>query len=107
MPPSEPAPATLTIAVCYALPAQAWQQVLCVPSGTTLAQALAASDFQARFPGVDPFAAGVGVFGVPRSASYVLHDGDRIEVYRPLVFDPMESRRRRAQHKAARKKTRD
>lgn len=98
----------LTITVCYAQPTQLWQQAVCVPPGATLAQALAASDFHARFPDVDPFAAGVGVFGVLRGASYPLHEGDRIEVYRPLVFDPMQSRRRRAQHKAARaKKTRD
>jgi putative ubiquitin-RnfH superfamily antitoxin RatB of RatAB toxin-antitoxin module len=38
----------------------------------------------------------VAVFGV----THVLHEGDRIEVLDDLRFDPMESRRRRARHKA-------
>ena len=36
------------------------------------------------------------VFGVVVSAATVLHDGDRVELLRPLLADPKEARRRRA-----------
>jgi hypothetical protein len=38
----------------------------------------------------------LGVFGRRCAPDTPLRDGDRVEVYRPLSFDPMESRRRRA-----------
>lgn len=36
------------------------------------------------------------VFGVTANAATALHDGDRIELLRPLLADPKEARRRRA-----------
>jgi len=93
---------TLHVTVCHAAASGAWQQVVRLPRGATLAQAIAASDFAAHFPHVDAIAAGVGVYGVACAPTRVLQDGDRVEIYRPLVFDPMESRRRRARHKAER-----
>lgn len=98
---STEAQAGLSIEVCYAHESGIWRQALKVPAGATLGDALAASGFQAQFPEVDPARAGTGVFGLKYGLDHVLHDGDRIEVYRPLVFDPKESRRRRAQHRAA------
>jgi hypothetical protein len=38
----------------------------------------------------------VGVFGQLRSPGDLLHDGDRVEIYRPLTIDPKEARRIRA-----------
>lgn len=40
--------------------------------------------------------AGYAVFGVRVTAATPLHDGDRLELLRPLVVDPKEARRRRA-----------
>ena len=40
--------------------------------------------------------AGIGIFGCRVSADMHLRDGDRIELYRPLLVDPKEARRRRA-----------
>lgn len=48
----------------------------------------------------------VAVFGVTVQAGDCLHEGDRIEVLDDLHFDPMESRRRRARHKAEQPKSR-
>lgn len=92
----------LRVQVVYAMPDEVWLRQVEVATGSTLQDALAASGFREAFPQIDPIAAGVGVFGIRRQADYVLADGDRVEVYRPLVFDPMESRRRRAAHKARR-----
>lgn len=42
-----------------------------------------------------------GVFGKAQAADAPLADGDRVEIYRGLSFDPKESRRRRAEHRRA------
>lgn len=41
-------------------------------------------------------AAGVSVFGVQASLRTLLHEGDRVELLRPLLTDPKQARRRRA-----------
>lgn len=92
----------LTITVCYARPEAVWQHEVRLPAGATVGAALAASGFAQAFPGLDVEAQGVGVFGVRRSLDTVLSDGDRVEVYRALSFDPKESRRRRDEHRRAR-----
>jgi len=91
----------ISVSVCYADVATVWQRALTLPPGATLADAIEASGFRQAFPGVDPAQTGTGVYGRRRPLEHVLHDHDRVEIYRPLVFDPKESRRRRAEHKAA------
>lgn len=90
-----------SVAVCYALPDARFLVQLEVAAGTTIAQAIAASGVLARFPEIDLARNKLGLFGKLKPADTVLRDGDRIEIYRPLQADPMESRRRRARHKAA------
>ena len=90
-----------SVAVCYALPDARFLVQLEVAAGTTIVQASAASGVLGRFPEIDLARNKLGVFGKLKSADTVLRDGDRIEIYRPLQADPMESRRRRARHKAA------
>ena len=36
----------------------------------------------------------IGVYGLIVNDDYVLKEGDRLEIYRPLLQDPMERRRR-------------
>jgi len=92
-------PPVLRVTVCYALPERTWLRELQLPAGATVADALAASGFADAFPGIDPAREGVGVYGARCGPEQALHDGDRVEIYRPLAFDPMESRRRRAAHR--------
>ncbi|AUL15708.1 RnfH family protein [Bordetella bronchiseptica] len=97
-----PAPAgSLRVTVCHACPDGAWQRAVTLPAGATVADAVAASGFAAAHPGQDPWAHGVGVFGKAQAADAPLADGDRVEIYRGLSFDPKESRRRRAEHRRA------
>ncbi len=93
-------PPQVRVQVCHALPSDAFLETLLLPAGATLAQAIAASGLAARFPALDLAQAKVGIFGKLKTPDTVLRDGDRIEVYRPLLADPKESRRRRARHKA-------
>ena len=50
---------------------------------------------------LDPIHAPIGVFGEQVEDDYVLADGDRVEIYRPLQQDPKELRRHRASQEAA------
>ncbi|WP_239348823.1 RnfH family protein [Snodgrassella communis] len=70
-----------------------------VPAGTCVRQALLQSDLPQRFPLTDFHTAPIGIFGKKVKDNYMLCDWDRIEVYRPLLIDPKENRRRRALQK--------
>jgi putative ubiquitin-RnfH superfamily antitoxin RatB of RatAB toxin-antitoxin module len=97
---SSPAGASLTVSVYFADVAAVWSRQLEIAVGTTVQEAIAASGFIAMHPGTDPWLMGVGVFGRSVRRDTVLAQGDRIEIYRPLSFDPTVSRRRRALHRS-------
>jgi len=67
-----------------------------VPGGCTVGEAISASGIVAMLPegAVDP--ARLGIFGHKVTPGQIVRDGDRIEICRPLVLDPMEARRRRS-----------
>ena len=67
-----------------------------VAVGTTLAEAITQSGLPGMFEGFELDLANVGVFGRKTSPEQILHDGDRVEIYRPLIADPKEVRRQRA-----------
>ncbi|HZH56249.1 RnfH family protein [Yanghanlia caeni] len=92
-------PAILRVEVIFAWPDAVWRRIVDLPHGATLAHALDASGLFEQFPQLADPPAPAGVFGRVCPRDHVLRDGDRVEVYRPLVFDPMESRRRRALHR--------
>jgi putative ubiquitin-RnfH superfamily antitoxin RatB of RatAB toxin-antitoxin module len=94
----------LTVEVAYALPERQVILELSVVPGTTLEQAIRASGILEQFPEIDLTCNKVGVFGKPGRLDTVLHSGDRVEIYRPLIADPKEVRRQRAaQGKVTRK----
>ncbi|OZI74738.1 RnfH family protein [Bordetella genomosp. 12] len=92
----------LRVTVCHARDDAIWLRELTLPAGSTLEDALTASGFRQAFPEVDPWQEGVGIYGQRAQAHTVLAQGDRVEIYRALSFDPKESRRRRAEHRRAR-----
>lgn len=67
-----------------------------LPSGATVADAIAAA--RRRAPDIPQETAGlnVGIWGRIADRAEVLSDGDRVEIYRPLKLDPREARRRYA-----------
>ncbi|MGY2257608.1 RnfH family protein [Pseudomonas sp. SDO55104_S430] len=69
-----------------------------VPAGTSVRDALLKSGIGQTFPELDLAGCPVGIFGkvVADPASRPVQDGDRIEIYRPLLADPKEVRRLRA-----------
>jgi len=66
-----------------------------VAEGATVLHALRESRLLERHPGIDLATAKVGVWGRVAPLSQVLREGDRVEVYRPLIVDPKEARRQR------------
>ena len=94
------AEAGITVQVCYALPDSAFLRSLRVPAGTTIEQAVAQSGLLQAIPGIDLAVNMVGIYGKRKPLDSVLHEHDRVEVYRPLQADPKEARRRRASGKS-------
>jgi putative ubiquitin-RnfH superfamily antitoxin RatB of RatAB toxin-antitoxin module len=90
-------PERLRVEVAYVEPGRQFLRAVDVPDGATIADAIAASGVAEAFPGLDVAASKVGLFSRPATHDRVLRDGDRVEIYRPLLVDPKEVRRRRAQ----------
>jgi len=86
----------IRVEVTYALLGEQTLVSLEMPAGTTVGEALAASRLAQRFPSIDPARCKIGIFGKVTSLGTVLQEGDRVEVYRPLIAEPKEARRRRA-----------
>jgi putative ubiquitin-RnfH superfamily antitoxin RatB of RatAB toxin-antitoxin module len=84
------------IEIAYATPAR--QEIIeCeIEAGTSVRDAVRLSDITRYFPEIDPESCDIGVFGKLVTADYDLIEGDRIEIYRPLIADPKEVRRQRA-----------
>ena len=95
------AEADIVVQVCHALPDSAFLRSLRVPAGTTIGQAVALSGLLQEMPGIDLAVNMVGIYGKKKPLDTVLHEHDRVEVYRPLQADPKEARRRRASGKPA------
>ena len=67
-----------------------------LPSGATVADALRAAAAASGFDDIPSMHDQVGIFGVRCELSHVLQDGDRVELYRPLLLDSKAARRLRA-----------
>jgi len=96
--------ATLTVEVVYALPGAEDAVTLRLAPGATLRDAVLRSGMLERHPEIDLAVQKLGVFGESAAADRPLADGDRVEIYRALLVDPKEARRRRALKKRAAKR---
>ncbi|WP_348698491.1 RnfH family protein [Duganella fentianensis] len=85
----------LNIEVCYASDELQFLQALQVPAGSTIAQGIALSGLAQRLPQLDLQAMQVGVYARKKTLDTPLREHDRIELYRPLIADPKQARRRR------------
>ena len=94
----------IRIQVCYALRERQALIDLTLPEGSTVEQAIAASGIREKYPEIDLATNKVGIFGKLTKMDAKLRDRDRIEIYRPLIADPKEVRRKRADEGKAMKK---
>lgn len=86
----------IAVEVVYALPGEQLLIELSVAPGSTARGAIEQSGILARFPEIDSDHQALGIFGKAVNADTVLRAGDRVEIYRPLIAEPKEARRRRA-----------
>lgn len=100
----------ITVEVAYALPDKQVLKVLSVPVGTSALEAVQQSGVLNAFPEIDIENAQMGIFsqvlgtkGLEAPTDYKLKARDRVELYRPLIADPKEVRRRRAEEAKAQK----
>ena len=87
---------TLRVEVAYALPDQQTLLSLQVPRGATAQDAIEQSGILRSHPEIDLTSSKIGVFGKITKLDAVLREGDRVEIYRPLIADPKEVRKLRA-----------
>lgn len=85
------------IEVVYGTPNKQELIALPVEEGTTIEQAIMESGIMNLFDDIDLSKNKVGIWNKAAKLTDVLHDLDRIEIYRPLIADPKEVRKRRAE----------
>lgn len=85
----------LRVTVAFCAPGVEDVSEVTLPHGSIVRDAIAVAQLRARRPELkDPIDA--GIWGRRCSLDQPLTEGDRVEIYRPLVIDPMEGRRVRA-----------
>jgi hypothetical protein len=87
---------TMPVEVVYALPERQVIVALDVPADASIADVIAQSGLLEQFPEIDLGKNKVGVFGKLAKLTDTLYAGDRVEIYRPLIADPKEVRKKRA-----------
>ncbi|TMP33686.1 RnfH family protein [Pseudoalteromonas rubra] len=87
----------IQVEVVFALPEKATTLSVDVAEGTSVEQVVLQSGILERCPEIDPTNLSLGVWNRTVKLNHVVRDGDRVEVYRPLIADPKEARRRRAE----------
>jgi putative ubiquitin-RnfH superfamily antitoxin RatB of RatAB toxin-antitoxin module len=86
----------INIQVCYASNALQFLRALRVDAGTTLEQAIALSGVLQAAPEIDLATMAAGIYAKKKTLDTVLREHDRVEIYRPLIADPKNARRRRS-----------
>ena len=92
-------PDEILVEIAYALPEEQVILSIKVPTIFNVQQAIEKSGIQKKFPSIDLSKNKVGIFGKKTTLDHVLKNRDRIEIYRPLILDPKEMRRKRAAKK--------
>ncbi len=86
----------VNVELAYAKPEQQLIVTLAMEDGATVEAAIKASGLLERFPEIASSELNAGIFGVVCTLDQSVKEGDRIEIYRPLLHDPKEARRQRA-----------
>lgn len=93
-------PAEIRVEVVYALPEKQYLRTVKLREGATVEEAIRASGLLELRSDISLEQNKVGVYSRPVKLHDTVHDGDRVEIYRPLIADPKELRRQRAERSA-------
>lgn len=88
----------IAVEVVYALAERQKLLRLSVPVGTTVRDVALRSGMEVFFPELDLHTSPLGIFGkaVAKPEERAVEEGERVEIYRPLIADPKEVRKQRA-----------
>ncbi len=98
-PPDPGSAGALQVLVVYALPGRQWEVAVRLAPGATAADAVERSGLCRQLPQLQGAALDLGIFNRPCAADTPLRDGDRVEIYRPLLLDPKAARHLRVARK--------
>ena len=87
----------ISVEVAYAMPELQIVASLALSAGSTAEQAIQASGILQQFPEINLSRQKIGIFGTVCNLDKIIIAGDRVEIYRPLLQDPMMARRNRVQ----------
>jgi len=87
----------IEVEIVYALPGEQKLYKLSVLPETTVEQAIQASGILEQYPAINLAINKLGIYGKLTRNDATLRDKDRVEIYRPLLADPKEVRRKRAE----------
>ncbi|QTF09799.1 RnfH family protein [Brenneria izadpanahii] len=87
----------IRVEVIYALPERQYLRTITLAEGSTVKQAIVASGLLELRRDIDLQTNKVGIYSKAAKLTDTLNDGDRVEIYRPLIADPKELRRQRAE----------
>ncbi|MEO3323529.1 RnfH family protein [Enterobacter cloacae] len=87
----------IAVEVVYALPEKQYLQRVTLEEGATVEASIRASGILELRRDIDLAKNKVGIYSRPVKLGDVLKEGDRVEIYRPLIADPKELRRQRAE----------
>ena len=90
----------IAVEVVYALPEKQYLQRVTLEEGSTVESAIRASGLLELRSDIDLAKNKDGIYSRPVKLADVLKDGDRVEIYLPLIADPKELRRQRAEKSA-------
>lgn len=94
----------IDVEVVYALPHEQALLKVRLPQGSTVQDAVRLSGILERFPEIDLAQNKLGIFSKLTKPDAVLRERDRVEIYRPLIADPKEVRKKRAEEGKVMKK---
>ncbi|HEX4045896.1 MAG TPA: RnfH family protein [Gammaproteobacteria bacterium] len=86
----------IEVEVCYAYADRQYLCKLMVPANSNLQTIIERSGILTLCPEIDLTQQKIGIFSKPRRLTDYAQTGDRIEIYRPLIIDPKEARRKKA-----------
>ena len=87
----------ILVEVTYATPQKQLVIPVNVDDGITVKDAIELSGIKKEFPEINLDSNPVGIFGKHTTLDHILREKDRVEIYRPLIADPKEIRRQRAE----------
>jgi len=89
----------ISVEVAYAKANEQRILVLEVEEGSSIETVIDRSGILMLFPEIDLHKQKVGIFSQSKKLTDKVSAGDRIEIYRPLLIDPKEARRKKALRK--------